>query len=96
VEELYRGDANTVGKQYFTFLYSQARCAAFTSRNIKSALAKAKIMSYEDIQEAQRKRDEKEATGTGRRGRKRKNSTPVPWRGKKSRAKEIAKAYLEI
>jgi hypothetical protein len=209
VEELYRGGANTVGKQHFTFLYGQARCAAFTSRNIKSAWAKAglypwspdrvlrdiqkptsqeaqnkyvidtvsddnplqtpvtaesltslrriieqnipvlndhnqqcirklmnaaeramtardllfkenfdlfkqnneshtressnsnmvgkaKIMSYEDIQEAQRKRDEKDATGTGRRGRKRKNSTPQSGVEKKSREEEVAQAHSEI
>jgi hypothetical protein len=40
VKELYRGGANTVGKQYFTFLYSQARSAAFISRNIRSEWAK--------------------------------------------------------
>jgi len=36
-------------------------------------------MSFEEIAEAQKKRDEKEAAGTGRRGRKWKNSTPEPW-----------------
>jgi hypothetical protein len=41
-------------------------------------VAKAKIMSYADIQEAQKKRDKKEAAGTGRRGCKRKNSAPEP------------------
>jgi DDE superfamily endonuclease len=40
VKELYRGGANTVGKQHFTFLYSQARSVAFTSRNIRSGWAK--------------------------------------------------------
>jgi hypothetical protein len=55
-------------------------------------------MSYEDIAEAQRKRDEKEAAGTGRRGRKRKNSTPAPAprRGKKSRVEEVEEAREEI
>jgi DDE superfamily endonuclease len=46
VEELYRGGANTVSKQHFTFLYSQARCAAFTSRNIKSAWTKAGLYPW--------------------------------------------------
>jgi DDE superfamily endonuclease len=46
VEELYRGGANTVSKQHFTSLYSQARCAAFTSRNIKSAWAKAGLYPW--------------------------------------------------
>lgn len=36
VEKLYRGGANTVGKQHFTLLYSRAREQALTSRNIKS------------------------------------------------------------
>jgi hypothetical protein len=40
VERLYRGGANTVGKQHFTLLYSQARGVAFTLRNIKAAWAK--------------------------------------------------------
>jgi hypothetical protein len=38
VKDSYHGGAacKDVGKQHFTFLYSQARYAAFTSRNIKS------------------------------------------------------------
>ena len=209
VEDLYHGGANTVGKQHFTFLYSQARGATFTSRNVKSAWAKArlypwnpnrvlrdiqkppsqespskciivtvpddkplqtpvnaegltslrrvikqnmpalddrsqqclckfanaakrvmtardllfkenfdlfkqnneshsrgssnsnmvgkaKIMSYEDIQETQKKRYEKEAAGTGRRGRKRKNSAPELWPSKKSRKEEMEQANSEI
>jgi hypothetical protein len=59
-------------------------------------VGKAKIMSYEDIQKEQKKRAEKETAGTGRRGRKRKNSAPGPWQRKKSRAEEIAEAYSEI
>ena len=35
VERLYRGGANTIGKQHFTCLYSKARKAAFTERNIR-------------------------------------------------------------
>jgi hypothetical protein len=31
---LFRGGTNTIGKQYFTFLYSPAREKAFTKRNI--------------------------------------------------------------
>jgi DDE superfamily endonuclease len=37
VERLYRGGANTVGKQYFTSLYSTARNKAFTRCNIESS-----------------------------------------------------------
>jgi hypothetical protein len=50
------------------------------------------------LAEAQRKRDEKEAAGTGRRGRKRKNSAPepAPQRGKKSCAEEVEEAREEI
>jgi DDE superfamily endonuclease len=36
VERLYRGGANTVGKQHFTSLYSPAREKALTPRNIKA------------------------------------------------------------
>ena len=75
-EELYRGGANTVGKQHFTFLYSQAWCATFTSRNIKSGWAKAGLYPFNPdrvLQDIQKKRDEKETSRTGRRGRKRRN-----------------------
>ena len=40
VEDLYCKGANTVGKQHFTFLYSQARDAAFATPNIKSGWPK--------------------------------------------------------
>jgi hypothetical protein len=33
-DRLFRGGANTVGKQHFTSLYSPAREKAFTKRNI--------------------------------------------------------------
>lgn len=46
VENLFRGGANTIGKQHFTLLYSQARRAAFTSRNIKSGWAKAGLFPF--------------------------------------------------
>src|SRR4051812_2423334 len=39
VERLYRGGANTVGKEHFTSLYSPARETAFTKRNITAAWA---------------------------------------------------------
>ena len=59
-------------------------------------VGKAKVMSYEDIQEAQKKRDEKEAVGNCRRGRKRRPSTQDPGPSKKSRVEEMAEAQLEI
>jgi hypothetical protein len=37
VERLYRGGANTIGKEHFTALYSHAREVAFTPRNIRGA-----------------------------------------------------------
>ena len=43
VEQLYRGGANTIGKQHFTLLYRRAREAAFTPRNIRSGWSKAGI-----------------------------------------------------
>jgi hypothetical protein len=59
-------------------------------------VGKAKVMSYENIQEAQKKRDEKEAVGKGRRGWKRKLSTQDPGPRKKSRVQEMAEAQLDI
>jgi hypothetical protein len=46
VEQLYRGGANTVGKQHFTLLYSRARSLAFTSRNIKSGWSKTGLYPF--------------------------------------------------
>jgi hypothetical protein len=41
VERLFRGGADTIGKQHFTLLYSHARDAAMTPRNICSGWSKA-------------------------------------------------------
>jgi DDE superfamily endonuclease len=46
VERLYRGGANTVGKQHFTFLYDQARNAALTPRIIKSGWFKTGLFPF--------------------------------------------------
>jgi DDE superfamily endonuclease len=46
VERLYRGSANTVGKEHFTSLYSSAREKALTSRNIKSGWIKAGLFPF--------------------------------------------------
>jgi DDE superfamily endonuclease len=46
VERLYRGGANTVGKEHFTSLYSSAREKALTSRNIKSGWIKAGLFPF--------------------------------------------------
>jgi hypothetical protein len=41
VERLDRGGVNTIGKQHFTSLYSPARLAAFTTRNIIARWSKS-------------------------------------------------------
>jgi hypothetical protein len=46
VERLYRGGANTVGKDHFTSLYSPARDKALTSRNIKAGWNKAGLVPF--------------------------------------------------
>ena len=46
VENLYRGGANTVGKQYFTYLYSRARGIAINPRNIKSGRSNAGLYPF--------------------------------------------------
>jgi hypothetical protein len=43
---LYRGGANTVGKEHFTSLYSPAREKALTPRNIKSGWGKAGLYPF--------------------------------------------------
>lgn len=46
VEQLYRGGANTAGKQYFTLLYSRARDLAFSPRNNKSGWSKTGLFPF--------------------------------------------------
>jgi hypothetical protein len=46
VERLYRGRANTVGKQHFISLYSRAREQVLTSRNIKSGWLKTGLYPF--------------------------------------------------
>jgi hypothetical protein len=60
-------------------------------------VGKAKVMSYEDILEAQARRDMKEATVVkGKRGRKRKSSASVVANTKKPRKSEVEVAKDEI
>ena len=47
VEQLYRGGANTLGKQHFTRLYSRARDAALTPRNIKAGWSKTGLFPFD-------------------------------------------------
>ena len=46
VERLYRGGANTVGKEHFTSLYSTARERAFTKRNVTAAWAASGLFPF--------------------------------------------------
>lgn len=46
VENLYCRGANTVGKQYFTYLYSRARGIAINPRNIKSGWSNAGLYPF--------------------------------------------------
>jgi hypothetical protein len=46
VERLYRGGADTVGKEHFTSLYSPARVKAVTKRNITSAWAATGLFPF--------------------------------------------------
>ena len=56
---MYRGGANTIGKQHFTSLYSRAREAAVTSQNIKAGWSGAGLRPFnpqrvlKDIQKPQ-------------------------------------------
>lgn len=60
-------------------------------------VGKAKVMSYEDIREAQAKRDEKRATVVrGKCGPKRKSSAPVLAEAKRTRKSGIEVAEDEI
>jgi hypothetical protein len=46
VERLYRGGAQTVGKEHFTSLYSRAREVALTARNIKAGWVKSGLYPF--------------------------------------------------
>jgi multidrug resistance efflux pump len=59
-------------------------------------LGKAKVMSYEDIVEAQAKLDAKKAMMKGKPGRKRKDSIAVATQAKRTRRSELEVAEQEI
>jgi hypothetical protein len=46
VERLYRGGANTIGKEHFTYLYSPAREKALTPRNIRAGWNRAGLFPF--------------------------------------------------
>ena len=47
VEQLFRGGANTIGKQHFTLLYDRARTKAFKPDTIRSAWRKAGLFPFD-------------------------------------------------
>jgi hypothetical protein len=47
VERLYRGGANTIGKEHFTYLYAPVREKAMTPRNTKASWKKAGILLFD-------------------------------------------------
>jgi hypothetical protein len=73
---------------------NESNCRQSTRSTV---VGKAKVMSYEDIVEAQTKRDAKEAVPvTGKGGRKRKSSAPVVAEAKRTRKSEEEVARSEI
>jgi hypothetical protein len=88
----------TFGRPYFGIQY---QVPAATS----TVVGNAKVMSYEDIEEARGKRVAKEAaneaaqetaTASGKRGRKRKSPAPVRANGKKARRSEVEVVEDEV
>jgi hypothetical protein len=79
-------------------LFKQNNESNIRASTKSTVVRKARVMSFEGIIEARKKREEKDAAAAGRRGRKRKNSasTPAHSRGQKSRAEEIEEANCEI
>jgi hypothetical protein len=59
-------------------------------------IGKVKVINYEDIVEAVRKREEKEAVKSTRRGRKRKNSDSKSGGRQTSREEDIEAAHREF
>ena len=107
-ERLFRGGADMIGKQHFTLLYDRARTVAFTPRNIKSGwfnsglvplnparVLNARIMTYDDIVEAEQKRAAKVSVAGAKRGGRRPKSSK-PGEGKRSRADELEISKGEI
>ena len=78
-------------------LFEQNNESNFRQSTRSTVVGKAKVMSYEDIIEAQAKRDGKEAVpAKGIRGRKRKSSAPVVVEAKRARKSEVEVAEGEI
>jgi hypothetical protein len=70
VKQLYRGGADTIGKQHFTLFYSRARAVTFTRRNIQSCRSKPGLFPFNpdrvlgEIQEPQEGTDDLRAAST--------------------------------
>jgi hypothetical protein len=47
VERMERGGVNTIGKQYFTVLYSPAREVSFTKRNVLAGWSKGGLFPFD-------------------------------------------------
>ena len=80
-------------------LFEQNNEKAIRTSTKSTIVGTAKVMSYEDIVEAQKKRDIKEAgatTGRGRRATNRGRPTPPQVLGKRSRSHERREAIDEI
>jgi hypothetical protein len=78
-------------------LFKQNKESKTRKSTSSTVVGKAKVMSYEDIVEAQAKRDAKEAAvAKGKRGRKRKATTPEQTQAKRTRKSELEVAEAEI
>jgi hypothetical protein len=68
-----------------------------TRKSIRAiVVGSARVMSYEDIIEAQKQRDIKEAAAEVTRGRRSKRNPPAQVLGKRSRGQELEEAEHEI
>ena len=78
-------------------LFQQNNESNHRQSTTSTVVGKAKVMSYEDVVEAQAKRDAKEAVVVkGKRGRKRKASAPEVAQAKRVRKSELEVAEKEI
>jgi hypothetical protein len=68
-----------------------------TRKSIRATVVgSARVMSYEDIVEAQKQRDVKEAAAEATRGRRSKRNSAAQVLGKRSRGQELEEAVHEI
>lgn len=81
-----------------SLLFEQNNEKAVPTSAKSTVVGTARVMSYEDIVEAQKKREVKEIEASVRRGRRAKRDTPTPSQilGKRSRSDEREEALDEI